>query len=286
MPSKSAPPSLREVSRICNNGGALTIGGSLVKAESNPDPSGIVVRPCTSLAEFDTCVELQKAIWRYADVDVVPSALFVVASKSGGHVLGAFDRERMIGFALGFAAFRGGARYVHSHMAGVLPEYRDLGVGRRLKLLQREICLQSGIQQVEWTFDPLELKNAHFNIVRLGVVVRKILPNLYGITTSRLHGTLPTDRLVAEWAIASPRVEAVLAGRAAMGKRAAARVTLPANIAEMRQSDPEIAKREQSQAREEFERHFAVGLAVTGFERGEQAASYLLEKWSARSGSD
>ena len=238
-----------------------------------------MVRRCASLAEFDSCVELQKAIWRYADVDAVPSAILVVADKTGGHILGAFDRETMVGFALGFAAFHGRVPYIHSHMAGVLPEYRDRGIGRQLKLLQREICLRSGIQLVEWTFDPLELKNAHFNLVRLGVVARRILPNLYGITTSQLHGALPTDRLVAEWAIASSRVENILAGRLTPGREPAVRVTLPANISEMKQSDPERATREQARARKEFERWFGEGLTVTGFERNEQNAAYLLESY-------
>lgn len=245
-------------------------------AESNLNASGIVVRQCHSLAEFDTCVQLQRVIWRYADVDVVPSAILVVADRSGGHVLGAFDGERMVGFALGFAAFHGEVRYMHSHMAGVLPEYRDRGIARQLKLLQREICLQSGVEKVEWTFDPLELKNAHFNIVRLGVVIRRILPNCYGITTSQLHGALPTDRLVAEWAIASSRVESILAGRFSWNSVEAARVTLPVDIGEMKKNDLERARQEQARATKEFERWFAEGLAVTGFESDERSASYLL----------
>jgi len=247
-----------------------------MESNSNPVASEIVVRQCSSLADFDRCVELQRTIWHYADVDVVPTAVMVVADKSGGHVLGAFDGKTMIGFALGFAAFHAGTPYVHSHMAAVLPEYRNRGIARQLKLFQREICLRSGIDLVEWTFDPLELKNAHFNIVRLGVLVRKILPNLYGITSSQLHGPLPTDRLVAEWAIVSPRVENVLAGRRTPGREVVARVTLPANIVELKQSDPEAARREQTRAREEFQRLFSEGLVVTGFEGGEETASYLL----------
>ena len=240
---------------------------------------GIVLRQCAALEEFDRCVDLQREIWRYADVDVVPSAILVVAAKTGGHVIGAFDGQTMVGFALGFAAWHAGETYIHSHMAGVLPAYHSRGIGRQLKLMQREICLQSNIRLIEWTFDPLELKNAHFNIVRLGAVMRRILPNLYGVTTSQLHGVLPTDRLVAEWAIGTTRVASLLEGRPEPARKIQTRVTLPLNIGDLKQNDTEAAKRVQARAREEFERCFAIGYAVTGFEMASTHASYLLEPY-------
>jgi predicted GNAT superfamily acetyltransferase len=159
----------------------------------------IEVRALTEQSELQEGVRLQREIWGFAEIELLPVRLFVVATKVGGHVFGAFDGERMIGFLLAIPGIKqGGMSYLHSHMMGVLPEYRNKGVGRMLKLRQREEALALGVQLVEWTFDPLELKNAFFNIERLGAVVRRYVLNQYGTTTSRLHGGLPTDRCIAE----------------------------------------------------------------------------------------
>jgi predicted GNAT superfamily acetyltransferase len=236
-----------------------------------------MIRPCQGRTEFEGCLELQKVVWGYSNLDVVPVPMFVVAAKTGGHVLGAFDGSHLVGFALGFSALREGAPFVHSHMVAVLPEYQDRGVGRALKLHQREECLRQGIRRIEWTFDPLEIKNARFNIVRLGAIVRKVLPNLYGVTSSPLHGGLPTDRLVAEWQLDSPRVTAILRGETP-SRVDAAWLHLPANIDELRSRDPEIAGRVQATLRAEAERWFERGYAITGFEIGRETATYLLER--------
>src|SRR5262249_13342426 len=148
-----------------------------------------------------------------ADIELLPVRLFVVANKVGGHAFGAFDGDRMVGFLLAIAGLKpGGYSYLHSHMLGVLPEYRDYGLGRRMKLAQRDEAIARGVELVDWTFDPLELRNAYFNIERLGAIVRRYVENQYGTTSSPLHGGLPTDRCTAEWWIKSPRVGAILAG--------------------------------------------------------------------------
>ena len=117
----------------------------------------------------------------------------------------------MVGFTLALVGTRAAKPFLHSHMTAVLPEFQNQGVGRRLKLFQRHDALKRGIRLVEWTFDPLELKNAHFNFVRLGAIARRFIPNCYGVTESPLHAGLPTDRLVAEWWIDSDRVKNILA---------------------------------------------------------------------------
>src|SRR5256884_7063845 len=170
----------------------------------------IVVRKCESLDEFHHCVDLQREIWGEADLEVEPATMFVVAAHSGGEVLGAFDGDPLVGYSLAVVGLRDRVPYLHSHMTGVHSEYRDRGVGRRLKLFQRTEALGRGIRLIQWTFDPLELRNAHFNLNRLGAICRRYLPNLYGITTSPLHRGLATDRLVAEWLLDSPRVLAAL----------------------------------------------------------------------------
>src|SRR5215471_13217835 len=119
----------------------------------------IQIRACTQLEEFRACVALQKQIWAEADLEIVPDTIFVVAAHTGGQILGAFDAQRLIGFTLSVPGLRNRAPYLHSHMTGVLPEYRDRGVGRMLKLVQREEALSRDIRLIEWTFDPLEVRN-------------------------------------------------------------------------------------------------------------------------------
>lgn len=201
----------------------------------------------------------------------------------GGQTLGAFDGRRMVGFLLAVPGLKQGTPYLHSHMMGVLPEYRNLGIGRRLKLAQREEALSRGIRLIEWTFDPLELKNAFFNIERLGAIVRRYVLNQYGVTSSPLHGGLPTDRCVAEWHLDSPRVLAVLEGRPAVRGPVLGRIEIPAGIAEIRASDPARAREIQAAASAQFLESFDQGLAVTGFEITAEAGVYLLGKWPSES---
>jgi predicted GNAT superfamily acetyltransferase len=171
----------------------------------------IEIRQLFQLADFEEVLHLQQAIWGFPDIELLPLRFLVVVNSVGGHVFGAYDGDMMVGFCFAIPGVkRGGQPYLHSHMLGVLPAYRDAHVGRSLKLKQREEALARGIQLIEWTFDPLELKNAFFNIERLGAIVRRYHENQYGITFSPLHGGLPTDRCYAEWWIASPRVEAIL----------------------------------------------------------------------------
>jgi len=166
----------------------------------------IVIRRCLTLEEFHACVELQREVWGEEPLEVEPRTMFVVAAHTGGQVIGAFADDLLIGFILAVAGVRDGRPYLHSHMAAIREAYRNQGIGRKLKLFQREEALQRGIAWIEWTFDPLEVRNAHFNLNRLGAVCRKYLPNLYGVTTSPLHRGLRTDRLLAEWYLEEPNV--------------------------------------------------------------------------------
>jgi predicted GNAT superfamily acetyltransferase len=242
----------------------------------------IEIRPLTAHAEFQDAVRLQQQIWGFEEIELLPLRLFVVALKVGGQVFGAFDGQRMIGFCLAIPGLKaGGKSYLHSHMLGVLPDYRDSGVGRRLKLAQRDEALSRGIDLIEWTFDPLEIKNAFFNVERLGAIVRRYVFNQYGTTTSHLHGGLPTDRCIAEWWIGSPRAEAIIAGRPFERNPIEIRIAFPAEIAAIRSDDPKRAHEIQQQASEQFRRAFDNGLAVIGFERSKEAGTYLLGKWES-----
>jgi len=249
---------------------------------SPPDKTqdGILVRHCHGIEEFEACIRIERAVWKSSDIDVVPIPLFVVASETGGQVLGAFHGADLVGFTLAIAGWRGRKPFLHSHMTAVLEAHMNQGIGRRLKLLQKEDALARGIALVEWTFDPLMTKNAYFNFDRLGAIARRYLPNAYGITTSPLHGSLPTDRLVAEWHLGSDRVRNILAGRP--GKppsKRAARITIPANLEELRNSNPLKAREIQSEIRAEFMSWLVKGYAATGVQPGDGGVDYILEPW-------
>jgi len=240
--------------------------------------TGITLRQLCQPQEMQMCVDVQKTVWGFSDLEVVPLRMFVVAVRTGGQVIGAFDRERAIGFALSVAAHRNGELYLHSHMTAMLPEYQNRGIGRQLKLAQREDALSRGINLIEWTFDPLQLRNAHFNIARLGAIVREYLPNVYGRTSSPLHHGLPTDRLVAQWRIRDPRVEQMLSNQGLKRLAAEEQVCIPRNILEICDQDAEKAKEVQSQVRGQFQPLFADGFGVTGFELDKQSGKYLLQR--------
>jgi predicted GNAT superfamily acetyltransferase len=251
-----------------------------------PQERTVLIRTCKGFEELDACVQLQIDVWGYSDGDVIPRRVFTVTQKIGGQVLGAFDvsdgasdtSERLIGFAMALPAVRPGSvpePYLHSHMLAVRSEYRNAGIGRRLKLAQREDAVARGFRLMEWTFDPLEIKNSFLNIHRLGAVVRKYTPNFYGVSSSRLQGGLPTDRLHAEWWMQSERVEATLSGDSTAGPdpRQANRdaiqeiIVIPYEIGKWKSSleDQTRALAVQTENRHRFEKAFARGLAVIDF---------------------
>ncbi len=237
----------------------------------------ITIRHCHRVEEFRRCVELQSAIWQFEDRDLIPLRFFVVARKVEGQIIGAFDEEnRMIGFCLSIPSLRGSEPYLHSHMLGVLAEHRRSGIGRRLKLEQRRDALERGIHLMEWTFDPLEWRNAIFNLNRLGAIVRRYVPDHYGISTSPLHRGLPTDRLIAEWWMDSEDVHARAKRTTPRMRSVVRRISMPLNRLDLELSSPVELLELQKSLREQFQQAFAEGLAVVGFEVDGDEGSYLL----------
>jgi predicted GNAT superfamily acetyltransferase len=244
--------------------------------------SEIHIRHCHSTEEFDACVELQKEVWGFEDIEVVPLRLFVVADKIGGQVIGAFEDARLVGFALSIPGTRSGHPYLHSHMLAVRNSHRDRGIGRDIKLKQREDALERGFELIEWTFDPLEIKNAFLNIQRLGAISRRYNINQYGIATSPLWGGLPTDRLVAEWWIKSRRVSTLLSSGAVPKAHMERTITVPAEIYQWKASAETRGQAADIQARnrEKFLSAFRDGLSVLQFERSARGdGTYHLGHW-------
>src|SRR6266542_5807897 len=166
----------------------------------------ITYRDLTSLSDFATVVDLEQAIWGPGYTEPVPVPILAVTIKRGGILIGAFDHGRMIGFVYSLAGLKDGRPMQWSHMAGVVDQFRNSGIGYRLKLLQRDRALQKGLDLIEWTYDPLQAMNAHLNFTKLGVVVEEYEENVYGASQSPLHRGNPTDRFVAEWRIGDPHV--------------------------------------------------------------------------------
>ena len=244
--------------------------------------TGTIIRKCHDLDEMRACVALQKEVWNFSDAELVPLRLFVVAEKIGGQVIAAFNGNEMVGFAFALPGARAGHAYLHSHMLAVRVAYRNAGLGRRLKLFQREDAIARGFELIEWTFDPLEIKNAYLNIEKLGAIARRYNVNQYGITSSPLQGGLPTDRLIAEWWLKSKRVETLLRTGCNPSYAAATTITVPAQIYDWKATPATRprAKEVQDRIRPEFLKAFAQGLSVLGYERKKDGSGkFVLGNW-------
>ena len=235
----------------------------------------ILLRTCQGFDELEACVEMQSSIWGYEAGERMPRKAFLLAQKIGGQLIGAFDTEiaeagpaSLVGFVFswpGIHTDHGQLQpYLHSHMLAVRENYRNHGLGARLKMAQRTEAMERGI-----TFDPLEIKNAYLNLHKLGATVRRYEVNFYGGSTSRLQGGLPTDRLVAEWHLDAPRVAAMIEGKPVEPIAIEEEITVPAEIYAWKATDEgrSLARAVQLANRARFQVAFAEGLAVVGFHR-------------------
>ncbi len=242
----------------------------------------LVLRTCHAVGEFRQVLALQKEVWGFEDIELVPTRMFVVGEKIGGHVLGAYDGAALVAFAYGLPGMRDGHPYIHSHMLAVKETHRNTGLGRAMKLFQRELAIAEGYDLIEWTFDPLEIKNSYFNLEKLGAVVRRYVVNQYGITSSPLQGGLPSDRLVAEWWLQSERVEKTLTDGKRPQTAVAERVEIPAEIYAWKQQAETRTRAAEVQrcTRDLLQQHFAQGLSVVGYERNPGGdGRFLLAQW-------
>ena len=255
----------------------------------------VTIRPLETRAEYEACVALQRDIWGRDFADVVPATILMVSQRVGGVASGAFDAEgRLVGFVFGISGVRDRVMAHWSDMLAVRPEARGRGLGRRLKLHQRELLLAAGIERVYWTFDPLIARNARLNLTTLGASPVEYVSNMYGDTGSRLHRGLDTDRFIVEWRLRDPAVERLLAGTPAHLPAAAqegpivtiavsgaaveatidpldrdaplpdapwVRVELPPDVAQLKVNAPDMARRWQQSLRRAFTTYLNAGHA-------------------------
>jgi predicted GNAT superfamily acetyltransferase len=273
------------------------------------------IRDLRTLDDCRRIVELEKAIWGYTDADdLVPAIMLFLCAKRGG-ILIAAERDGGVwdGFAFSMASIVDGRPAQWSHMMGVVPGSREAGLGRQLKLAQRDRALAMGIELIEWTFDPLQAVNAHLNFAKLGAIATTYEVNIYGDSSSVLHRGTPTDRLIAEWWIQRPHVERRIAapspgaaGRIVARDRgaadapvlnepvsrepwdvpaAAARpvegprvlIRVPARFTDMQAAQPDLALAWRLQTRELFTSCFARGYRAVDFLKdGRGGGAYLL----------
>lgn len=237
-----------------------------------PSPS-YQIRPCNNFADFLACIEMQREVWQFSDLDITPLRSFVITQQNGGFTLGAFAESdgRLLGFAHALAAFDTQRQpYYYSQMLAVAPELQNSGIGMKLKFAQRQWALERGLPLMVWTFDPVQSRNAYLNIVKLGAVVRKYKVNYYGnYSTSTLHRGLDTDRLLAEWWLESPRVAlAETAGKSENPPDPVATIDVPLDMEAIKARDLEEARLWQENIRTRFVQYLQDGLYCAGFVRG------------------
>jgi predicted GNAT superfamily acetyltransferase len=268
------------------------------------------IRKLRSPEEYRQAEEVQRAVWGFPDREIIPLNELVVMQKHGGHVFAAFEKGKMASFCFGCPAYRDGKAYHYSRMLGTLPGRQDGGIGYAMKLKQREYVLEQGLDLVVWTFDPLQSRNAYFNLAKLGCVIREYTPNLYPESRSRFNEGLESDRFTAEWWIASRRVKDALAGKlpaddlaaipAALETRATeagwreptklratlrdpvVAVEIPDDIDALKQESLELARTWRAKTRAALAALLARGYVVRGFrsraEVGGRRSFYVLEK--------
>ena len=252
--------------------------------------------------------KLQQDVWGWSDLDTTPLMIFIVMKELGGSLIGAFDADRLVGFAFGVIGYEEGRSVFHSHMLAVHPAYRERGLGQRLKLAQRNAALARGFEHITWTFDPLQSKNAHLNFHKLGVVANRYKVNFYGeCSSSTLHRHIGTDRLWVDWFLNSARVRNRVEARPrrafaacnhaerlvhigpngsavshAVDLRAGTplSIEIPANMPLLQQERPESAVAWREATRAAFTHAFAAGYRIDDYRCGNRnglhSGCYLL----------
>lgn len=247
----------------------------------------IGIRECATIEELDQCVSLQREVFGLSEIEISPRRHLIVSRHAGGWTLGAFENGvdgKLVGFVHHLVAIRGEDEIIgYSHMMAVRKDYQNKGVGAQLKWAQRKRALAEGRNFIRWTWEPMQARNAHFNLNRLGVVAREYGQDFYGkdyvtdpLQQASAGSGIPSDRLIANWELLSPRVIELAGGdRSALPKPAAA-IEIPADWNTVLKRDVNAAKRELLRVRSEFLQAFSADLVCAAFDRVPARPRYLL----------
>lgn len=243
----------------------------------------IIIRECITVEELSGCVALQREVFSLPDLEISPVRHLIVTKHAGGFTLGAFTAEnRLVGFVLSVPMFIGNERFYYSHMTAVAAEFQSFGIGAQLKWAQREKALSKNVKFIKWTFQPVQARNAFFNLEKLGAIVREYKPNFYGTdySTTNAQGEkvgLDSDRLFAEWNLVSEKVEKLAKGEnVEKTGEIKQKIEIPNDWNELVKTNPQQAIVEQNRVKEEFQAAFAKNLICRSFERDQQNPKYLL----------
>lgn len=243
----------------------------------------VEVREVSTIEEYDACINLQRAVFGLPDLEISPRRHLIVSRMAGGWTLGAFMKGELVGFVHHMAAVRGEEIFGYSHMMAVAAAYQNHGIGARLKWAQRARALSEGRNFIKWTFEPMRARNAHFNLNRLGVVVREYAVNFYGtdyvtnpVEKAAGASGMDSDRLFASWELSSARVEALAAGRDYSLPPVEHAIEIPADFSALLKRDPQSAKRDLLRVRKEFLQALSDGFVCRAFERDSERPRYLF----------
>ena len=242
----------------------------------------IEIRECRTVGDLSRCVALQKEVFALPDIEISPVRHFIVSRQAGGFTLGAFAGELLVGFVLSVPGFSDSGKFFYSHMAAVKGNFQSSGIGAKLKWAQRETALERGVKRIKWTFQPVQSRNAFFNLEKLGAIIKHYEPNFYGTDYSTSGDQtknigLDSDRLFAEWYLENEKVGKLSKGASYKEIGAVAkRIELRYDWNELVKNDSQKAVVEQERIKNEFKAAFAENLVCRSFERGADVSAYLL----------
>jgi len=243
--------------------------------------NNIKIRECESFRDLDACVNLQREVFALPDLEISPLRHLIVTKNAGGFTLGAFIEEQLVGFVLSVPGFLADERILYSHMTAVSKDFQNLHIGAQLKWAQRERALEMSVKFIKWTFQPVQARNAFFNLERLGAVIKTYAPNFYGTdypTIGEKIG-LDSDRLIAEWHLESEKVKSLATGNNfAETDEIGCAIEIPNDWNALVKENPEKAAAEQSRIKKEFQAAFAENLICRSFRRNDKSPRYLLYK--------
>lgn len=258
----------------------------------------VTIRELHTMPEFEVCVQLQRDIWGMAEHNLAAAPVMMATVHNGGIVHGAIVEGKIVAFSFGLVGKRGDTVLIWSHMAGVLPDYQGLGIGRTLKLAQYTWAQAHGFAQIAWTFDPLQRGNANFNLHKLGVIAYHFHPNHYGEMTDVLNRGMASDRLEATWhitdqpAIGKPALVTSEADVTFLVERGnlntlpaaghwhapAYAIEIPYDLLKLKRENLAEAVSWQSAVREAMSGAFAEGYAATDFVQEADRCWYVLRR--------